>query len=234
MHPHGTCIGFGFSLNGAVRFKAEDDARYAMPELLAAVDEGRRRRCDGVMAPVLFRIPLLRQVLLGFGCATPATKTCMHDLMARGIDFGILPGGMEEVALYEKGRDRVYLAKRAGFVKYALQHGMNLQPAYTFGESDLYTALRHPLYRKLCIFTLKTFGAILPVFWGPYWWCFLLPARGVPLHTVAAAPVQLPRIPEPTKEDVAKWHAAYVDAVRAIYDTYKERFGYGDRELEVL
>ena len=39
MHPHGTCIGFGFSLNGAVRFKAGDEARYAPAQLLAAVDE---------------------------------------------------------------------------------------------------------------------------------------------------------------------------------------------------
>ena len=67
MHPHGTCIGFGFSLNGAVRFKAGDDTQYAPAPLLEAVDERRRQQCDGVMAPVLFRIPLLRQVLLGFG-----------------------------------------------------------------------------------------------------------------------------------------------------------------------
>merc|ERR1739841_166439 len=114
MHPHGTSIGFGFSLNGAV----------------------------------LFRIPLLRQILLGFGCATPATKKRILDLMARGIDFGILPGGMREVALYTQGRDRIY--SRPGFVKYALQYGVCLLPAFTFGESDLYTNLRAPLYRRVC------------------------------------------------------------------------------------
>ena len=45
---------------------------------------------------------------------------------------------MEEVALYTKGRERAYLKKRAGFIKYALQHGYLVQPAYTFGESDMY------------------------------------------------------------------------------------------------
>jgi hypothetical protein len=27
MHPHGTSIGFGFSLNGAVRLRAEDEVK---------------------------------------------------------------------------------------------------------------------------------------------------------------------------------------------------------------
>jgi len=234
MHPHGTCVGFGFSLNGAVRFKAGDDTQYAPAPLLEAVDERRRQQCDGVMAPVLFRIPLLRQVLLGFGCATPATKKETLGLLARGIDFGILPGGMEEVALYEEGHDRIYIKKRAGFIKYALMHGFNLMPAYTFGESDLYRSLRHPLYRKLCHFTLSKGGFVVPCFWGPRWWCPLLPRDDVPLHTVIAEPVQLPLIPNPTNEDVAHWHAKYVAAVVAIYDGHKVRFGYGDRALEVF
>ena len=74
MHPHGTSIGFGFSLNGAVRFKTGDDMRYAPRELVDSVPLERRVTCDGVMAPVLFRIPLLRQILLGFGCDTTLPK----------------------------------------------------------------------------------------------------------------------------------------------------------------
>ena len=176
------------------------------------------RNADGVQAPVLFRIPLLSNALIGFGCCTPATKKDMHRLFKNKawappatylpptirtqhpslrttthhhalpthqyctpscslacahplqIDFGILPGGMEEVALYTKGRERVYLKKRAGFIKYALQHGYLVQPAYTFGESDMYTSLQHPLYRKLCMWTLKNGGFVAPVFWGPRWW----------------------------------------------------------------
>ena len=105
---------------------------------------------------------------------------------------------------------------------------------YTFGESDLYRSLRHPLYRKLCHFTLSKGGFVVPCFWGPRWWCPLLPRDDVPLHTVIAEPVQLPLIPNPTNEDVAHWHAKYVAAVVAIYDGHKVRFGYGDRVLEVF
>lgn len=50
-------------------------------------------------------------------------QSAMHGLFRKKVDFGILPGGMEEVAMYTKGRERVYLKHRAGFIKYALQHG---------------------------------------------------------------------------------------------------------------
>ena len=93
MHPHGTGFGFGFCLNGAIRFRAEADDKYC-PECLTPMGQDRRRRADGVQAPVLFRIPLLRNALIGFGCCTPATRAGMFSLFTKRIDFGILPGGM--------------------------------------------------------------------------------------------------------------------------------------------
>jgi len=74
MHPHGTSIGFGFSLNGAVRLRSEDEATYLPKEMVEGISLARLRRADGVQAPVMFNIPLLRSALKGFGCCTPATK----------------------------------------------------------------------------------------------------------------------------------------------------------------
>ena len=110
-------------MNGAIRFRALDHSTYLPAIMPERVGAKRLEAADGVQAPVLFKIPLLRSALLGFGCARPATKGVMNALFRGSIDFGILPGGMEEVALYSRGRERVYLSKRAGFVKYALQQG---------------------------------------------------------------------------------------------------------------
>ena len=38
-----------------------------------------------------------------------------------------------------------------------------------------------------------------------------------------AKPMGLPHIPDPTDEDVDKWHAKYCDEVRRLYNTYRER-----------
>lgn len=120
LHPHGTSVGFGFSINGALRYKADLPARYLHPTVAAKIGAARLERVSGVMAPILFKLPFVRALLLLFGCSTPATKpasepcTCppfifpptpsqvlfaaVHDLMRRRSDFGILPGGMEEVS----------------------------------------------------------------------------------------------------------------------------------------
>ena len=46
---------------GAVRFRAEDEATYLPKELLEGIGLERLRKADGVQAPVLFRLPLLRR-----------------------------------------------------------------------------------------------------------------------------------------------------------------------------
>ena len=157
----------------------------------------------------------------------------MKALLARGVDFGILPGGMEEVALYSHGQDRVYLSRRAGFIKYALQYGYLVQPAYTFGESDLYQSMT--MGTKLRLWVQKHFGFIIPIFWGPYGMVMpWLPRSDVALHTVLGAPLQLPHIAEPTTEQVSKYHQLYIDALTQLFDTHKTRFGYENRKLQVL
>lgn len=232
MHPHGTSLGFGFSLNGAVRFRANNDARFVPPEMVQNISQERLRNTNGVMAPILFYIPLIRNMLLAFGCCTPATKKAMKALFEKGVDFGILPGGMEEVALNTHGQDRVYLSKRAGFIKYALQYGYLVQPAYTFGESDLYQSMTTGA--SLRLWAQEHFGFIIPIFWGPYAVMPWLPRSDVALHTVLGAPLQLPHIAEPTVEQVNKYHHLYIDALTELFETHKGQFGYGDRKLQVL
>ena len=139
---------------------------------------------------------------------------------------------MEEVALYKKGRERIYLKKRAGFIKYALQYGYLVQPGYTFGECDMYTSLERG--SRIRMWTLKKFGFVLPVFWGPNWLLPHLPRNDIPLHTVIGSPLKLPVIKEPTKEQVEEWHGKYIECVKEVFDNHKERFGYGDRELEIV
>ena len=65
-HPHGL-IPCGFALNGAVRGRSQ--LKEALPEWLPL-----DARCSGVQAPVLFKIPILRHILLGFGCWWPTPR----------------------------------------------------------------------------------------------------------------------------------------------------------------
>jgi len=220
-HPHGL-IPCGFALNGAVRARAQCNEKY-LPNWLPL-----NATVSGVQAPVLFKIPLLRHILLGFGCCVPATKEGVRHLLATRTTFGIIPGGSEEVAIHENGKENLYLKNRAGFLKYALQHGYTVVIAFTFGESDLYQSVS--LIRPLNLWLVKRFGFVLPIFWGS-WFYPLLPRRDVPLHTVMGKALQLPRIDEPTAEDVAKWHATYMAELEALFERHKAQFGYQERRI---
>jgi hypothetical protein len=221
-HPHGL-IPCGFTLNGAVRARAQDNAAY-LPEWLPL-----NATVSGVQAPVLFKIPILRHILLAFGCCVPATKQGVRRLLSDRTTFGIIPGGSEEVAIHQPGRENIYLKHRAGFLKYALQHGYTIVIAFTFGESDLYSSVS--LVRPLNLWLVKNFGFVLPIFWGS-WFYPLLPNRHVPLHTVMGKAMELPRIDDPTPEQVNEWHAKYMAELEALFERHKAQFGYEKRKLE--
>jgi 2-acylglycerol O-acyltransferase 2 len=103
---------------------------------------------------------------------------------------------------------------------------------YTFGECDAYNNLQ--LGASARMWMLKSLGFVLPVFWGDTWWCPLLPRATVKIDTVLGNPLQLPCIAEPTDEEVAKYHALYIQSLTELFDRHKERFGYGGRQLEVV
>jgi hypothetical protein len=91
----------------------------------------------------------------------------------------------------------VFIKQRAGFVKYALQHGALIYIGYTFGESDLYYSVS--ALEPLLFWLVRRYGFVVPIFYGK-WWCPLLPRDDVPLNTVIGETIRLPKIENPTNE----------------------------------
>ena len=136
--------------------------------------------------------------------------------MREGHDLALIPGGFEEASIHSMGEDRVFLKNRMGFVKYALQYGYSLTPVYAFGE-------RRTFYNAQGAWALREwlngFGlpAILPF---GRWWCPILPLP-VGLHVVVGTPIRPSWgggcVEKPTREQVAKFHAEYVAAIKSLY-----------------
>ena len=141
----------------------------------------------------------------------------MKRLLAQRRNVALLPGGFEEATLYAYGKHRVYLKRRKGFIKYALQHGYKIHPVYCFGEERTFYA-----FRWLTSFRLWLCSFHLPaVLFCSRPLLFFMPRTDVPLFTVVGPPLQLPRLESPSAEEVEKWHAAYVLALRALFDRHK-------------
>ncbi|RLN02613.1 hypothetical protein BBJ28_00014036 [Nothophytophthora sp. Chile5] len=196
-HPHGvlTC---GFSFNGA----------HNMPF--------QRADCRWLSAENLFWFPLMRDILYWMEFNS-CVKPNMQRLMRTGQNLCLLPGGFEEATLFERGKHRVYLKNRFGFIKLALQFGYKVYPAYSFGEEYTYHAFPYLLQLRLLLNRYRVPGTI---FFGQVL-CFYLPCTDVDLITVVGKPLQLPHIEHPTKDDVRKYQRQYVQALQDLFDNYK-------------
>ncbi|KAL4100302.1 hypothetical protein PRIC1_008096 [Phytophthora ramorum] len=199
-HPHGVLSG-GFAFNGA----------HHMSFL--------HSNCRWLVAENLFWFPVMRDLLnwMDFSCVARST---FHRFMVTGQNVCLIPGGFEEATLYERGKHRVYLKKRFGFIKIALQHGYKVHPAYTFGEEYAYHTFPYLLKFRLKLNEFKIPG----VFFYGLPQCFFLPDTEVDLITVVGEALILPRIEHPTKEDVHKYHTQYVDALQKLFDKYKSMY----------
>jgi len=82
-------------------------------------------------------VPGYRELLMWLGCVD-AGKATAKRILRKGYHMYVLPGGEAEQMLTQRGKQRVFLNKRKGFVKLALEHGASLVPVYAFGETDLY------------------------------------------------------------------------------------------------
>lgn len=197
-HPHGVLC-CGWSINGCMGTELLDS------------------EVSWLGTGALFKLPVISDMLTWYGGA-PAEKESFVGLMKRGANICVLPGGFEEATIFKHGKHRIYLRKRRGFIKYALQHGYTLQPVYTFGEESTYWTL--PGLERIGLWVNKyKIPAVVAL--GKY---FFMPNDDVSLVTVIGKRMPLPTIASPTRADVQNWHTKYIQAVQELFDKHKAKY----------
>ncbi|CAI5734741.1 unnamed protein product [Peronospora destructor] len=210
-HPHGV-LSCGFSINGVHHLAFE------------------RAACRWISAKALFLFPIMRDVLHWMEFSN-STKESMQRIMRTGQNLCLLPGGIEEATLYQRGRHRVYIKKRFGFIKLALQHGYDIYPVYTFGEEYTYHAFTHLQWLRC---QLNRFWVPGVIFFGNRL-CFYLPRSDVDLITVVGKPLRLPHVETPSREVVKEYHDKYIEALQSLFDSYKGVYAVDpDAKLELF
>merc|ERR1712187_945831 len=132
-----------------------------------------------------------------------ARKKVAVGAMKRGHSIMVIPGGEHEQIRTKAGHEEIFLAKRVGFVKLALQANAALVPSYAFGCVDLYDTYTFlPGPRE---WVRKTFGVCIPMYRGLIGF---LPKR-VPINLVIGDPIELFFVYSgaPTDEEINAAHA---------------------------
>ena len=181
----------------------------------------------------IFYLPLLRQLWSWLGI-DPISRAHMRGLLERGRSVLLIPGGVAECLRMTPSCEVVYLRKRFGFVKLAMQTGAQIVPAYSFGQTRTYSywKLGPPLCSDATTSALsKVIGLAPMAFWGR--WGTPMP-RQAKIHTVVGKAIPVEKRVDPTNEEVAAKLEEFIGAVKGLFERHRVENGYGDVELVVL
>nr|XP_004661044.1 acyl-CoA wax alcohol acyltransferase 2 [Jaculus jaculus] len=188
-----------------------------------------------------FWVPFLREYVMSTGTCSVSQSSIDFLLTRKGTGkmLIVVVGGLAECRYGIPDSFTLVLKNRNGFVRMALRHGVSLIPAYSFGEENLY---------KQHIFTpggfinrfQKWFQRVVHIYPCAFYgrgftknsWGFLPYSQ--PVTTIVGEPLPLPKIENPSKETVAKYHALYIDALRKLFDQHKTKFGISETQELVI
>mmetsp|Transcript_10374 Transcript_10374/g.18591 ORF Transcript_10374/g.18591 Transcript_10374/m.18591 type:complete len:333 (-) Transcript_10374:72-1070(-) len=186
---------------------------------------------------VIFRMPFFRDWALIHGHGT-VERRCCRMLLSRGDSIGIAPGGAKESLECKPHTLQLYLLKRKGFARLALETGASLVPVLSYGENETYSTVQFKegtWMRRLQEMLQQAFGIALPLFVGRQW-LPLLPKRSN-IQTIVGAPLRPKRASigdKPSEEAVAALHDEYCNALRALHLEHRDKYGYGSVPLELI
>jgi len=225
-HPHGVLCSGAFSAFSTTGSGFEQIFPGLQPRLLTL--EGQ------------FWIPGLHRELLYLTGTCAANRRAMESLLAKpsGQVTVLVVGGAPEALNSDQGKIKLVLDCRKGFIKLALRFGVDLVPTFTFGENRVYDQMANPegsRLRRLQDKLQHIIGFAPVVFLGRGMFQYnmgILPHRS-PLHVVIGSPIPVPKVTEPSREQVEELHAKYVAALTSLYEQYNPKYGDIDTKLVI-
>ena len=182
------------------------------------------------VASVLLSTPILKHVMGIFNLISADKASLKKQFKKGGIEGTVVlyVGGMAELFLSSVEEETLYLNKRKGFIKLALQEGVDVVPIYLFGNTTVLSVLQTGYLANLS----RKMQVSLTYFWGK----FGLPIpRDSKCLYVGGQPLGMPKIENPTQADVDEWHAKYCEAVTKLFEKYKEKVpAYKHKKLKII
>ena len=177
-------------------------------------------------ASVMFNCPVLREILLWSGGREVSAASIRHCLKQKRSIL-LVPGGQREM-LHSRADpyNITYVTKHKGFVRMAIENGVQLVPVLSLGETFCLENIYLPTLQS---WFLKYTGVGFPIFPFGRWYSPI--ANQVPITLVFGKPMEVEQKDEPTEEEVESMHKKYYDYVQQLFDEYKAEAGFPDQVL---
>ena len=177
-------------------------------------------------ASVMFNCPVLREILLWSGGREVSAASIRHCLKQKRSIL-LVPGGQREMLHSRADPTAItYVTKHKGFVRMAIENGVQLVPVLSLGETF---CLENVYLPTLQSWFLKYTGVGFPIFPFGRWYSPI--ANQVPITLVFGRPMEVEQRDEPSEEEVDAMHKKYYDYVKELFDEYKAEAGFPDQVL---
>jgi 1-acyl-sn-glycerol-3-phosphate acyltransferase len=187
--------------------------------------------CHWAGAPVLFKIPIIGYFITKMGYIPAKSQNILETLTKKEENVGIILDGIAGMFQAANNEEIAHIKARKGIVKIALRAGAPIVPVYGFGHTKLWTVVVDP-FGALEKLSHVVEASITP-FFGRFGW-FLGPPRRVPVTVCLGEPVMCPRVQDPTKEQIDKYHQQLLESYQQLFDKHKAAYGWGDRKLKFV
>ncbi len=148
------------------------------------------------------------------------------SMMGNNDNLIFMPGGFEEATITDHNKNKVFVRNRIGFIKYALQFGYTIQPCYSFNENKLFLNFTGLEKFRLFLNKLKIPGTWFISKIG------FMPHYDLDITIVVGKRIDLPKIENPSDEEVKKFHELYVNELTRLFYKFNDIYGDGNK-LEI-
>ncbi|KAG6551380.1 hypothetical protein Mapa_007026 [Marchantia paleacea] len=175
----------------------------------------------------IFWTPILRHVWSWLGLV-PASRKYYTELLQDGYSTILIPGGVQECLYLEYGHETIFLKKRYGFVRGAIEAGAPLVPCFCFGQSEVYHYWKPSgqWYAHLS----RAIGFTPLIFWGMYGSPIPYPN---PMYLVIGKLIDVEKNSNPSHEQISEVHKKFIAAMEELFEKHKVAAGYKDTTLTV-
>jgi len=165
-----------------------------------------------------FYIPLYRELMLYTGMVD-ASRFSAKKLLDEKMSIALVPGGATEALYVSPDKDVLFLKKRKGFIKLALEHGAQLVPVYSFNENRTYLLYQggNKFFNQFRKHFKNLFGLTLPLVLN------IVPRR-TKITLVVGQPISMPFIKDPSPAEVDKHLSLYIGKLRELYEANKNKY----------
>lgn len=190
------------------------------------------RLCRWTCAPVVLKLPVISYFLEKVGFVAASTAN-IKSVLRKDQSVGVVLDGIAGMFQLDSSCEKGYVKERKGIVKIALTTGTPLVPVYCFGVTSLWRIIVDPFgwLERLSLFLNVS---VTPFCGRPFGILPFGPPFRHPILTAIGDPIMVPKIEQPSQEEIDLYHGKLMDGFLGTFEQHKASYGWSNRRLQLV